>query len=1093
MKKLLFVSIVLMLFVVQAKAQKFLDVYQDGTVTTSIATSSIDSIGITGNNASNRKVNFYRDGTIVNSYLTSSVDSIKVFRSEEEPLVYMGIVGFNQKVYVKPIDVLASSTSSKFTNYVNNLQYADGTLLYYAVDYAIDMLKTKVFDTPLTSVNLITFTDGLDQGSLMVNSNYSTDEEYLNALSNKINTTKVKGLPLTAYSIGLRGSDVTNYTLFQNNLNKLASSPDKAFEASSMNAVSTRLNEISDQIISISNKQTISLKIPGQSNGTLIRFTFDGNSPEYSNLYIEGTFNLSNRSLNNVTYHGIKSTSGVFVQGTQDGIFVTFTFTGLQREDGNGLIPTSYIREYYKSAGASDWQQNSEFSPANNTQTTVTHSGAAIVLALDCSSSLGSQFSNMKSYARDFISRVAGNTAPYSVDAPKNVTAVIPDDNFIVRLSWNDVKHAEGYIVYRNDNPNSGFQKIAEGITSTTWVDPSPLSGYNYYRVYAYGHGLTSAASNTVSINYALAAPKNVKALVKESDYTIDISWDAVTHAESYDVYRSSSSSSGFTKVASGITTTTWNDATPLAGSNYYRVYAVGHGLTSPVSNTTTVINYKLDAPQNVTASIQDEDFTILVSWDAVSHAESYEVYRSSSSSSGFTKVASGITTTHWNDATPLAGSNYYRVYAVGHGLTSPASSRTTVINYALEAPQNVTASIQDEDFTILVSWDAVSHAESYDVYRSSNSSSGFTKVAEGVTSTTWDDATPLAGNNYYRVYAVGHGLTSPASNTTPSVNYALEAPQNVVATYDENMGVITVFWNPVPHAETYDVYKDGTLFAEDVSTTSVTDNTPGLGNKSYYVKAKRQNLESESSNTANIFIHASDVTKVTVNGVDIFMVKVSGGTFQMGATSEQGSDAYSNEKPVHQVTLSDYYIGETEVTQELWQAVMGSNPSYFNTSNQLPVERVSWTDCQTFITKLNQLTGKQFRLPTEAEWEYAARGGNKSNGYKYSGSNDIGVVAWYDENKGWMTHNVRTKAPNELGIYDMSGNVWEQCQDWYGSYSSSAQTNPTGPSSGSRRVFRGGYWEGGATLCRVSFRSDNLGADTHFSVGLRLALSASQ
>ena len=231
MKKLLFVSIVLMLFVVQAKAQKFLDVYQDGTVTTSIATSSIDSIGITGNNTSNRKVNFYRDGTIVNSYLTSSVDSIKVFRLEEEPLVYMGIVGFNQKVYVKPIDVLASSTSSKFTNYVNNLQYADGTLLYYAVDYAIDMLKTKVFDTPLTSVNLITFTDGLDQGSLMVNSNYSTDEEYLNALSNKINTTKVKGLPLTAYSIGLRGSDVTNYALFQNNLNKLASSPDKAFEA----------------------------------------------------------------------------------------------------------------------------------------------------------------------------------------------------------------------------------------------------------------------------------------------------------------------------------------------------------------------------------------------------------------------------------------------------------------------------------------------------------------------------------------------------------------------------------------------------------------------------------------------------------------------------------------------------------------------------------------------------------------------------------------------------------------------------------------------------------------------------------------------
>ncbi len=1174
MKKLLFVSIVLMLFVVQAKAQKFLDVYQDGTVTTSIATSSIDSIGITGNNTSNRKVNFYRDGTIVNSYLTSSVDSIKVFRLEEEPLVYMGIVGFNQKVYVKPIDVLASSTSSKFTNYVNNLQYADGTLLYYAVDYAIDMLKTKVFDTPLTSVNLITFTDGLDQGSLMVNSNYSTDEEYLNALSNKINTTKVKGLPLTAYSIGLRGSDVTNYALFQNNLNKLASSPDKAFEASSMSAVSTRLNEISDQIISISNKQTISLKIPGQSNGTLIRFTFDGNSPEYSNLYIEGTFNLSNRSLNNVTYHGIKSTSGVFVQGTQDGIFVTFTFTGLQREDGNGLIPTSYIREYYKSAGASDWQQNSEFSPANNTQTTVTHSGAAIVLALDCSSSLGSQFSNMKSYARDFISRVAGNAAPYSVDAPKNVTAVIPDDNFIVRLSWNDVKHAEGYIVYRNDNPNSSFPKIAEGITSTTWVDPSPLSGYNYYRVYAYGHGLTSAASNTVSINYALAAPKNVKALVKESDYTIDISWDAVTHAESYDVYRSSSSSSGFTKVASGITATTWNDATPLAGNNYYRVYAVGHGLTSPASNTTTVINYALEAPQNVTAAIQEEDFTINVSWDVVTHAESYDVYRSSSSSSGFTKVASGITTTTWNDATPLAGNNYYRVYAVGHGLTSPASNTTTIVKYVLDEPQNVTASIQEDDFTIVVSWDAVSHAEGYDVYRSGSSSAGtFECVAEGIVTTNWKDVTPLPGNNYYRVYATGHGLKSIASNTTPVVkyvlqpptnvtssipdddfvirlswnavkhaeyytvyrsntssngfvmvadginsttwddespfaginyyqiyavghgltspasstvynNYTLDAPTNVAVAYDKNTKTITVSWNSVVHAECYDVYRNGVLLAENLTTNLYEDNSPQLFSF-YYVRAKRGGIESEKS----VSVSVNGDGAINVNGVEFNMIFVEGGTFQMGATSEQGSDAYDNEKPVHQVTLSDYYIGETEVTQELWQAVMGSNPSDFNTSNQLPVELVTWNDCQTFITRLNELTGKQFRLPTEAEWEYAARGGNLSQGYTYSGSNDINAVAWYRDNSDDMTHEVGTKAPNELGIYDMTGNVEEWCQDWYGSYSSDAQTNPTGPSSGSRRVYRGGFCWTPVWGCRVSYRFSCKPSDTYNYIGLRLAL----
>ena len=174
MKKLFFISLVLLLLSIHAKAQKFFDVYQNGNVTNSIATNTLDSISVTGNNTSNRKVNFYRDGSIVNSYLTSSVDSIKVFRSEEEPLVYLGVIGFNQKVYVKAIDVLANSTASNYTNYVNNLQSADGTLLYYAVDYALTKLKGYNFETPLTSVNLITFTDGLDNASTMLNSNYGT-------------------------------------------------------------------------------------------------------------------------------------------------------------------------------------------------------------------------------------------------------------------------------------------------------------------------------------------------------------------------------------------------------------------------------------------------------------------------------------------------------------------------------------------------------------------------------------------------------------------------------------------------------------------------------------------------------------------------------------------------------------------------------------------------------------------------------------------------------------------------------------------------------------------------------------------------------
>ena len=206
------------------------------------------------------------------------------------------------------------------------------------------------------------------------------------------------------------------------------------------------------------------------------------------------------------------------------------------------------------------------------------------------------------------------------------------------------------------------------------------------------------------------------------------------------------------------------------------------------------------------------------------------------------------------------------------------------------------------------------------------------------------------------------------------------------------------------------------------------------------------------------------------MNSVSFTMVKVEGGTFQMGATPEQ-IGALDDEKPVHSVTLSDYYIGETEVTQELWTAVMETNPSIFTGKAQRPVEQVSWEDCQTFISKLNALTGENFRLPTEAQWEYAARGGNQSQGYLYSGSNSLGDVAWYSENSGYETHAVKTKSPNELGLYDMSGNVWEWCQDWLGSYSSAAVTNPQGPASGTSRMIRGGSWGNIATNCRAAYR----------------------
>ena len=226
--------------------------------------------------------------------------------------------------------------------------------------------------------------------------------------------------------------------------------------------------------------------------------------------------------------------------------------------------------------------------------------------------------------------------------------------------------------------------------------------------------------------------------------------------------------------------------------------------------------------------------------------------------------------------------------------------------------------------------------------------------------------------------------------------------------------------------------------------------------------------------------------------GVTFKMMHVEAGTFQMGSTE------YSDEQPVHSVTITkDYYIGETEVTQALWYAVMGYKPtssgsawySRFGLGDDYPAYYISYEDVQSFLTKLNSMTGEQFRMPTEAEWEFAARGGKNSKGYTYSGSNTIDYVAWYGDNSNDKSHPVKTKAANELGIYDMSGNVWEWCSDWYDEYSSSAQTDPTGPTTGSNRVKRGGSWPDSGGACRCAFRSNDSPSSQYVNFGVRLAL----
>lgn len=234
----------------------------------------------------------------------------------------------------------------------------------------------------------------------------------------------------------------------------------------------------------------------------------------------------------------------------------------------------------------------------------------------------------------------------------------------------------------------------------------------------------------------------------------------------------------------------------------------------------------------------------------------------------------------------------------------------------------------------------------------------------------------------------------------------------------------------------------------------------------------------------------------IFINGVSFNMMPVEGGTFMMGsAPSQPGSLSY--EKPQHQVTLSSYMIGQTEVTQELWGAVMGHIPGRFKGHPQHPVENVTWEKCDEFISLLNELTGLNFHLPTEAQWEYAARGGNRSHNFYFSGSNSVDNVGWFAVNSASLgenhidfgTHDVATKAPNELNLYDMSGNVSEWCMDWYVVYTTESQTDPHGPSTGSFKVYRGGSWNDSGANCRVTFRYPHYPSSRNDQLGLRLAL----
>ena len=325
--------------------------------------------------------------------------------------LYLGIVGFNSDLYTMPLGLLNQNTKANFASFVDGLSMQNGTILYHAVNTGLNSLASAKIPENLINVSVVTFTDGLDQGSYILGG-YNSGAEYLNAVSGRISTNLIGGQNISAYSIGVRGSDVSDVEGFRNNLKKLSSDPvNNAFEVSNMNEASEKFAQIAQQLYNQSTFYNVTLKLPAQEPGTKIRFTFDNvTDANESQCYIEGTYirNAGKGQLTEIQYVGLESMSGIAVTASTEGIFDLFSFQNLT--DMNGVqISTDYVKQYNWLESSAQWQYNSEFTPSGNTEVVNEYKSAMIMLVLDCSSSLGSDFTNMKTAANGFIETLSGN------------------------------------------------------------------------------------------------------------------------------------------------------------------------------------------------------------------------------------------------------------------------------------------------------------------------------------------------------------------------------------------------------------------------------------------------------------------------------------------------------------------------------------------------------------------------------------------------------------------------------------------------------------------------------------------------------------
>lgn len=326
--------------------------------------------------------------------------------------LYLGIIGFNQELYTMPLGLLNQDTKHNFENFVDGLTMQDGTILYHAVNTGLNSLAKAKVPENLINVSVVTFTDDLDQGSIAL-SDYNSSSEYLSAVNTRITNELIGGNHISAYSIGVRGSDMDDIESFRNNLNKLSSDPaHNVFEVNNMSEASEKFAQIAQQLYNQSTFYNVTLKLPVQDNNTLIRFTFDNvsNAAAASQCYIEGTYIRNNglAQLTDIHYVGLECMSGYTITGASESIFNVFSFKNLTDLSGN-QISTDNVSQWKWNESTQNWNINSEFSQSHNTEIVNEYKSAMIMLVLDCSSSLSNDFTNMKTAANGFIETLSGN------------------------------------------------------------------------------------------------------------------------------------------------------------------------------------------------------------------------------------------------------------------------------------------------------------------------------------------------------------------------------------------------------------------------------------------------------------------------------------------------------------------------------------------------------------------------------------------------------------------------------------------------------------------------------------------------------------